>query len=348
MAIRKREDGQFLTIDKEMINLYNYKHKLNIFYVFYTKDKKGVEMKKIEFKKEGSKSHGSAGITLIALVVTIIILIILAGVLINIVLGNRGLFALAKKGAKLYSDEQIREQIKLAYHSALTTGLGKVNEKDLEDAMKVEFKDKLDKDGNLPSNWLTKPSPEDNNKWRITIDGVYLDVPAGISTPVDEKSIGLWINDSKISDYSPQDLMNVILYKLWYQASGGDYIVEHNQNAENDILNIIFEKTGRRKANVIVELKDNIKINTGVSVLVNLETGDSSIFTPSDEYPPSTGARWEENPNLSEGYLELDNTILENPLVRYNGNSIEKELHKMLDDTLKQMDTDAIVYLIGD
>ena len=40
--------------------------------------------------KEGNRQ--TAGITLIALVITIVVLIILAGVLINISLGNNGLF----------------------------------------------------------------------------------------------------------------------------------------------------------------------------------------------------------------------------------------------------------------
>ena len=43
-------------------------------------------------EKELKRTKKIAGITLIALVITIVILIILAGVLINISLGNNGLF----------------------------------------------------------------------------------------------------------------------------------------------------------------------------------------------------------------------------------------------------------------
>lgn len=53
------------------------------------------------------------GITLIALVVTIIILIILAGVSINLVLGDHGIVTNAKRGKVTYSEEQAREKLEL-------------------------------------------------------------------------------------------------------------------------------------------------------------------------------------------------------------------------------------------
>ena len=49
------------------------------------------------------------GITLIALIITIIILLILAGVTINIVLGENGLFSTAKRVVGNYQNEQERE-----------------------------------------------------------------------------------------------------------------------------------------------------------------------------------------------------------------------------------------------
>lgn len=104
--------------------------------------------------------------------------------------GNNGILQRATDAKENTGVAQIKEQINLAYHSALVDGQGKVTEDALEDAMEIEFKDKLVEDEEnegekkLPSGWLTKPSPDDANKWRITIDGVYLDVPAGISAKV--------------------------------------------------------------------------------------------------------------------------------------------------------------------
>lgn len=53
------------------------------------------------------------GITLIALVVTIIVLIILAGVSINLVLGNNGIITKAKEGKEDYTKARLKEELEL-------------------------------------------------------------------------------------------------------------------------------------------------------------------------------------------------------------------------------------------
>ena len=53
-------------------------------------------------------------ITLIALVITIVVLIILAGVLINISLGNNGLFNKAKTAKEMYTNAQDYEEEQIA------------------------------------------------------------------------------------------------------------------------------------------------------------------------------------------------------------------------------------------
>ena len=60
------------------------------------------------------KLKNSKGITLIALVVTIIVLIILAGVGINLVFGQNGLIERAKNGGELYSQGQAKEKLNIA------------------------------------------------------------------------------------------------------------------------------------------------------------------------------------------------------------------------------------------
>ena len=60
-------------------------------------------MKKQERRKQ-------KGITLVALVVTIIVLIILAGVTLNIVLDNDGIINKAKQAAEEYENAQKAEQ----------------------------------------------------------------------------------------------------------------------------------------------------------------------------------------------------------------------------------------------
>ena len=60
----------------------------------------------MKFKKE-------KGITLIALVVTIIILIILAGVSINLLFGQYGIITRAKNAKDSYAEESIKERISI-------------------------------------------------------------------------------------------------------------------------------------------------------------------------------------------------------------------------------------------
>ncbi len=71
------------------------------------------------FKKKGLKE--SRGITLIALVVTIIVLLILAGISISIVIGNSGILQKAKYAASENEKGKEKEIIALAYESALAS-----------------------------------------------------------------------------------------------------------------------------------------------------------------------------------------------------------------------------------
>ena len=59
--------------------------------------------------KEFSKGKRNEGITLIALVITIIVLLILAGVTINLTIGERGIFTTAQKAVQNYTDAQDKE-----------------------------------------------------------------------------------------------------------------------------------------------------------------------------------------------------------------------------------------------
>ncbi len=60
--------------------------------------------------KEKNKQRTSQGVTLIALVVTIVILIILAAVSMNMVLGDQGIFKKAQEGANLMYDAEVNTQ----------------------------------------------------------------------------------------------------------------------------------------------------------------------------------------------------------------------------------------------
>ena len=80
------------------------------------KGKKKTLEKKLKYKKITKKKNlQEKGITLIALVVTIIILLILAGVTLNIALSDNGLFSKAKKAADDYNQKSIEEELQILF-----------------------------------------------------------------------------------------------------------------------------------------------------------------------------------------------------------------------------------------
>ena len=83
----------------------------------------------MDFRQEkNSKNKLKAknnGITLVALVITIIILLILAGVTINLTIGENGIFRTAKNAGKNYMEVQERELAEIAnFTNALNDILG--------------------------------------------------------------------------------------------------------------------------------------------------------------------------------------------------------------------------------
>ena len=85
------------------------------------------------------KNKRNKGITLIALVVTIIVLLILAGISIAMLSGNNGILTKAGEARDLTGKKQIEERVQLAYLAALTEGKGQVTEGLLVDELDKEF-----------------------------------------------------------------------------------------------------------------------------------------------------------------------------------------------------------------
>ena len=75
------------------------------------------------------RSLQEKGITLIALVVTIVIMLILAGVTIAAVTGDNGLFSKAKQAAVEYEKEALREEMRLAILDKQLENSGEITRK---------------------------------------------------------------------------------------------------------------------------------------------------------------------------------------------------------------------------
>ena len=90
-----------------------------------------------KFRKKNFKS--TKGITLIALVVTIIILLILAGVSIAMLTGNNGVLTQAKSAKEKTGEKGEQERVNLAASSAMTLGMGTITTENLNKAIQDEF-----------------------------------------------------------------------------------------------------------------------------------------------------------------------------------------------------------------
>ena len=92
------------------------------------------------------KKEEKKGITLISLVITIIVLLILAGVTISLTLGDNGILKLAEKSAEEHKKSEYYEKIDLSKSKALANNEGTIT---LDDLMNQIYKDNIVTEGSI-------------------------------------------------------------------------------------------------------------------------------------------------------------------------------------------------------
>ncbi len=114
----------------------------------------------------------SNGITLIALVITIIVLIILAGISINLILGNEGILQKATDAKIETIETQTIEKIELAVEAARISGIGSLSYNNLKEQLDIMFE-----------NGKYKIEPESNNvgEWNVIVNNVTKVVKKSLS-----------------------------------------------------------------------------------------------------------------------------------------------------------------------
>ena len=98
------------------------------------------------------------GITLIALVVTIIVLLIFAGISIQMLTGENGIVQNGQEAKEKTDKSDLEEQVKLAVMGAKTSGLGKINDVELKNELKNNIDGLNDSDiiGDEKGGWQVK------------------------------------------------------------------------------------------------------------------------------------------------------------------------------------------------
>lgn len=104
------------------------------------------------------------GITLIALIITIIIMLILAGVVITLTIGENGLFKIAKQAGKDYKISAIKEQIITDVYDKQAQNEGDISEDNLKEIL--ERYGKLSEEENLMDKTLT--TRKGNHKIKVS------------------------------------------------------------------------------------------------------------------------------------------------------------------------------------
>ena len=265
--------------------------------------KESIEKYQISRKElSKKKSLQENGITLIALVVTIIILLILAGVTLNIALSDNGLFSKTKEAAEKYeqaqSDEeemirQIATQMNSEYVGAAITGYTP----EPTDSYKSGYTIKADKSGltkNKNSDGAVMEGVNSSNfeqtfnvdttiKWRIwDFDGNILRI---IADPTENK-LAL---EGAIGYNNGVYLMNDICRKLY-----GQY--EENGDMKEGISVLNLKRTDIQKVSTYDYTKYKHQIEGWEEVTDNSTTGEIIQFGDTKPYDNAKyPAMWEKN-----------------------------------------------------
>ncbi len=127
-------------------------------------------MKEILKAKRNTKN--SKGITLIALVVTIIVLLILAGVSVTTLIGNNGILTQAQNAKKETEKSGTKEQVKIAVIGSMATEKGEINKTALQKELEELGAEIETEDGNI--NNIPVIIKIGQEEYQITEDGDVL------------------------------------------------------------------------------------------------------------------------------------------------------------------------------
>ena len=165
---------------------------------------------------EKLKKSKVSGITLISLVVTIIVLLLLAGITIMTLTGDNGILNRAGEAKHKTEEAQLEEQLKLAVSAALVDGQGSILYTDLDNELKSQFG---------VDNYTITPESESSYSWKVESNGKELTVykNGAIYTKEQEDALGPGLYDASTNT----------LKKSWEELiTEGTFIVD-----EEGILN---------------------------------------------------------------------------------------------------------------
>ena len=115
-------------------------------------------MMKNNLKNKKITQKNNRGITLIALVITIIVLLILAGISISMLSGDNSILKRAGEAKENTDSSGLKEQVQMSTLAALSNGNGQIKDEDLRAEIKKSISGVTDNDitGNEKNGWQVK------------------------------------------------------------------------------------------------------------------------------------------------------------------------------------------------
>lgn len=107
---------------------------------------------------------------------TIIVLLILAGISINVLAGQNGLLNRTAESKESTESSQVEENLKLAIMEAMTKGLGKLTDENLKESLNNIGISNDDISGNVFGGWSVD-SKKNSTTYKIKTDGTTNAVP---------------------------------------------------------------------------------------------------------------------------------------------------------------------------
>ena len=170
-----------------------------------------------------NKIKQEKAITLIALVVTIIVLLILAGISISMLTGENGILNRASEAKESTGTAQTEELVKLSITDALTQGLGSLTDANLKTALNNNIGvGKYEISGNETNGWTVKVN---GKEYKIDNTGNVSKTPNGGETgklPTGEGTTPYLPDEAKFEKVEGTDLSTGLVIEE--KATGSQYV----------------------------------------------------------------------------------------------------------------------------
>ena len=215
----------------------------------------------MKIKSSLEKEKQNQGITLVSLVVTIIVLILLAGISINLILGNEGIFTIAKRAKENMELAQIEEQEKLnSLYTQLdfnTEGEGATGGSGLYDVIQelIDFK-KAIKEAIEEAGGVTTDIGAETETFQNNIKGIVTEVTKTGTATKEDLLVGkiAWSKNTKLVGTMPD---NKAVTPAALKA-GGSYTIPkgyHNGQGKVTAATLASQTSGTATAEDILEGK---------------------------------------------------------------------------------------------